>query len=86
MEAVKESISELREICQMSFHRWGGQEGAFLQIRKISIYVTYVLLHFPITANGVSPFSDDNGNVSQFAIWTKLLGCRCFCTSNLNPI
>jgi len=51
---IKESIRELRDICQVSFHGWGDQQFAFLQIRKVSIYLTWVLLHFPLTANGVT--------------------------------
>ena len=51
---VYESIKELREICQVSFHGWGTQQFAFLQIRKVSIYLTWILLHFPLTANGVT--------------------------------
>lgn len=51
---IPESINELRTICQVSFHGWGTQEFAFLQIRKVSIYFTWALLHFPLTANNVT--------------------------------
>lgn len=51
---IKESIRELRDICQVSFHGWGEQPLMFLQIRKVSIYLTWVLLHFPLTANNVT--------------------------------
>lgn len=51
---VRESIKELKEICQISFHGWSVQRFAFLQIRKVSIYLTWILLHFPLTANSVT--------------------------------
>ena len=51
---VPESIKELREICQVSFHEWGEQPWAFLQIRKVSIYLTWTLLHFPLTPNNIT--------------------------------
>jgi phosphatidylglycerophosphate synthase len=51
---VPESIQELRAICQLSPQWQVPQPWAFLQIRKVSIYVTWILLHTPITANGVS--------------------------------
>lgn len=52
--SVPESISELRAICQLSPQWQVHQPWAFLQIRKASIYLTWVLLHLPVTANGVS--------------------------------
>jgi phosphatidylglycerophosphate synthase len=51
---VPESIRELRSICQLSPQWQVHQPWAFLQIRKASIYLTWVLLHLPVTANGVS--------------------------------
>jgi len=51
---VPESINRLREICQVSFHEWGDQPWAFMQIRKVSIYLTWALLHFPLTANNIT--------------------------------
>jgi phosphatidylglycerophosphate synthase len=52
--SVRESIQELRAICQLSPQWQVPQPWAFLQIRKVSIYVTWILLHTPISANGVS--------------------------------
>lgn len=65
---IPESINELRKICQVSFYGWGTQEFAFLQIRKVSIYFTWALLHFPLTAN----------NVTVLAIATGLLASVLF--------
>jgi len=51
---INESISELRKICQISWRTWADQPWAFLQIRKVSIYLTWVLLHVPVSANSVT--------------------------------
>jgi phosphatidylglycerophosphate synthase len=51
---VPESIRELRGICQLSPQWQVHQPWAFLQIRRASIYLTWILLHLPVTANGVS--------------------------------
>lgn len=67
---VPESIGELRQICQVSFHGWSSQEFAFLQIRKVSIYVTWVLLHFPLTANHVTLLAIVTGLVATVVLGT----------------
>jgi phosphatidylglycerophosphate synthase len=51
---VREGISELRAICQEGSPGVAAQPWAFLQIRKISIFLTWMLLHFPLSANAVS--------------------------------
>lgn len=51
---VSESIEELRDICQVSHLDWASQGFAFFQIRRVSIYLTWVLLHLPLTANQVT--------------------------------
>lgn len=45
-----ESISELRTKCQRS----GPEPPSYRLIRKVSIYITWLLLHTPITANGAT--------------------------------
>jgi len=52
---MKESIEDLRNRCQRSsYEAWNTQPWLFLQIRKISIYVTWVLLHTPLSPNAIS--------------------------------
>jgi|GEM_PF-3345606 len=51
---VPERIRELRAICQLSPQWQVEQPWAFLQIRKVSIYLTWILLHTPLYPNGVS--------------------------------
>lgn len=51
---IPETIAELRAICQQSPQWQVHQPWTFLQIRKASIYLTWILLHFPITPNGVT--------------------------------
>jgi phosphatidylglycerophosphate synthase len=52
--SVSESVAELRVICQQGPNWQVHQPWAFRQIRKVSIYVTWMLLHTPITPNGVT--------------------------------
>ena len=48
---VNESISELREMCQVSYEDWEEQPWLFRKIRLVSIYLTWGLLHTSISAN-----------------------------------
>lgn len=54
MAVVSKSISELRRDCQQTMLTWDSQPWLFLQIRKVSIYVTWLLLHTPLTPNGIT--------------------------------
>jgi phosphatidylglycerophosphate synthase len=51
---VPESIAELRVICQQGPNWQVHQPWAFRQIRKVSIYLTWLMLHTPFTPNGVT--------------------------------
>ena len=52
--SVRENISELKQICQYSYLDWEKQPKLYFYIRKVSIYFTWFLLHFALTANQVS--------------------------------
>lgn len=67
---MNESISELRIKCQHSYHGWSKQPWLFLQIRKISIYVTWVLLHTPLSPNAISVFAIGTGVVASISLAT----------------
>jgi phosphatidylglycerophosphate synthase len=54
---MKETITELRIICQHSLSTWSEQPWIFLQIRKISVYLTWLLLHTKLTPNSISVIS-----------------------------
>lgn len=62
---VPESIRELRTICQRSPQWQVHQPWAFLQIRRASIYLTWILLHLPVTPNGVSLLGIASGIVAS---------------------
>lgn len=51
---VGKTISELRKDCQHTLSTWDSQPWLFLQIRKVSIYFTWILLHSPLTPNGIT--------------------------------
>ena len=51
---IHENIDELRQICQLSYPDWDRQPRVYLHIRKVSIYLTWILLHLPLSANQVS--------------------------------
>ena len=66
---MKDSIEELRNTCQRSsYEAWNTQPWLFLQIRKISIYVTWVLLHTPLTPNAISLLAVCFGVVASIAL------------------
>ena len=65
---MNESISELRIKCQHSYHGWSKQPWLFLQIRKISIYVTWVLLHTPLSPNAISVFAIGTGVAASISL------------------
>ena len=51
---MNESIDNLKLVCQRSWDGWNDQPWVFLQIRKVSIYVTWILLHTPLSPNAIS--------------------------------
>jgi CDP-alcohol phosphatidyltransferase-like enzyme len=51
---MNKSIAELREMCQYSYPDWDSQPRLYFYIRKVSIYLTWILVHLPISANQVS--------------------------------
>ena len=53
MEKI-ESIDNLKNICQLTYEGWTDQPIVYYFFRKISIYITWVLLHFPLSGNGVT--------------------------------
>lgn len=65
---VQESINQLREICQVSYPGWNDQPWVYFRIRKVSIYLTWILLHLPLTAN----------NITLLGIAAGLLACVLF--------
>lgn len=71
---MNESISELRRRCHGSaYEGWASQPWVFLQYRKISIYLTWVLLHARLTPNQISVLALICGVLSSFAIASKQL-------------
>jgi hypothetical protein len=52
--AVTKTIRELRRDCQQTMSTWDSQPWLFLQIRKVSIYLTWILLHTPLTPNAIT--------------------------------
>jgi phosphatidylglycerophosphate synthase len=63
-----DSISDLRIKCQRTWHGWSDQPWLFLQIRKMSIYVTWALLHTPLTPNGISLLALGLGVIASVAL------------------
>lgn len=63
-----ESIRELRIKCQHSYHGWSSQPWLFLQIRKISIYVTWLLLHTPLSPNAISFVAIASGVIASISL------------------
>ena len=53
---VKDSIKSLHEKCQVSMAKWSDQPWTFLQIRKVSIYITWLFLQTSIKPNTMTLF------------------------------
>jgi hypothetical protein len=72
---VSKTISELRRDCQHTLSTWDSQPWLFLQIRKVSIYFTWILLHTPLTPNGITLIAIAGG-----ALTGVLLAFGCWIT------
>lgn len=64
---VPESIPELRTICQAGPHA-AGQPWLFRQIRRVSIYLTWLLLHLPLSPNQITVMAIAGGIVASAVI------------------
>jgi phosphatidylglycerophosphate synthase len=51
---VKESLKSLHQKCQLTHANWSDHPWVFLQIRKISLYVTWVFLQTSIKPNAMT--------------------------------
>jgi hypothetical protein len=51
---VTKTIKELRRDCQETHHSWHDQPWLFRQIREVSIFLTWLLLHTPLTPNAIT--------------------------------
>ena len=52
--ATTRSLRELRRDTQNTLDVWASQPWLFRQVRKVSIYVTWLLLHTPLTPNAIT--------------------------------
>lgn len=70
------SIAQLREVCQppaivgrLSYEHWAGQ----LYMRRLSLYLTRVLLRTPLTANGITWLMIASGIVAALVLTVPAL-------------
>ena len=70
---IKESIDDLRKICQHSYFGWSSQPWVFLQVRKLSIYLTWVLLHTTLSSNAISLLGIGSGVLAAVLFGQNLL-------------
>lgn len=51
---AKKTIRELRKHCQHTYYNWNSQPWLFRQFRRVSIYLTWLLLHTSLTPNAIT--------------------------------
>jgi len=84
MKTLRESIKELKQICRPN--KKEDIEGRL--IRNISIYFTWLLLHTPISANGVTILFGIVGMIGAFlfglgSYWCNIAGAICLLLSTI---